>query len=1026
MRFVSRNFILMTMLLSTLVMGVSAAQPAQSTPAAGTGSLLAPSVALAPDGTPWAAWVVDSGSSRRIAAGRWDGQAWHQLAGLDALPGGWDAAPSLAFDAEGVAWLAWSASTGTDDSLYLSRWAGRAWSPARELPFQATVPNRQPVLAPAPGGGLWLAWVGFDGNDDEIYAAFWDGAGWSQPQRVSSDDADPAAYDTQPRLAVGSDGTAWLAWTSYEKFLDDEIYAARWDGSRWLAEQQVSADDDSVDAYPSLAVAGDGSAWLAWQAPVDGPAGPHYRIRAAQWAPAEGWTGETMISSPAASDVDEEQPSLALDAQGRPNVVWLVDGGQRGVGRAVYDGGAWAAPRWAVTGDVGGGVGLLSADPGLLLWSVDASPAGVPLQPQRLDDAEPRLPLVAPPEQSLSVQDVVINRHMAFGDSITWGLYDDPETGQLVGDYPARLDVMLDTRVVPSEVMNAGKPGEQTPEGKFRLKDLWPSIRPQFVEIMEGTNDITAGRPYNDITFNLAIMIGDSKDFGSRPLLGTLIPRLDSLNDETAVLNGYIVSLASSKKVALVDNWQAFYNYGDWTSLYRDHLHPDTEGMVVLSTSWYNGIINGIWWLNEETTPPTTWMEPLPAQSPCGQVLVQWNGDDNLSYVAEYDVQTQVSGIWSDWLVATTVTSTTYSSGVYGQSVGFRVRGRDVVGNQSDYSAPVYTSISDNTPPADVQVEPLPLAQTPPFQVRWSASDACSQALVFDVEYRVGAAGTWQPWLTGTSATGGTFDPAAPHYGETYYFHLRARDQAGNWSDWSPPAATDLAEFVLSGSSFTVRDEPVARPSVIAVMVLAVEARPGGYRAYVAGPGDYDLAVGRSGFATLPAMHVLSVTADLDNLDFFLPPLDGVVVDGGFEAGAWGNWLPGGSLPPTLGGPAHTGDGAAILGGGGGTSTLGQVLSVPANLSDATLSFLVRLDDDTASSSTLQVQVAGTTISRSLAVMPGGWRHVWLPADAALGQTVTLSFTVSGDPAIRLDEVSLGSARSGGGLGYLPAIQAGQ
>ena len=47
---------------------------------------------------------------------------------------------------------------------------------------------------------------------------------------------------------------------------------------------------------------------------------------------------------------------------------------------------------------------------------------------------------------------------------------------------------------------------------------------------------------------------------------------------------------------------------------------------------------------------------------------------------------------------------------------------------------------------------------------------------------------------------------------------------------------------------------------------------------------------------------------------------------------------------------------------------------------------------------------------------------MWLPVDAAAGQALTLTFTVSDNPAVRLDEVSLGSAIKGGSQMLLPLV----
>jgi hypothetical protein len=156
-----------------------------------------------------------------------------------------------------------------------------------------------------------------------------------------------------------------------------------------------------------------------------------------------------------------------------------------------------------------------------------------------------------------------------------------------------------------------------------------------------------------------------------------------------------------------------------------------------------------------------------------------------------------------------------------------------------------------------------------------------------------------------------------------------------------------------------------------------------------------------------------------------LPPLDNVVRDGDLEPGAWDDWQVGGTLVPTLTAESHTGYGAALLGDMGQMSWLNQSLSVPGDLTDATLSFLVRLDDDADNSSTLHVELDGTSVSHTQDVPAGSWIHVWLPVDAALGQSTDLVFTVSDAPAVRLDEVSLGSALFGGAYIYMPGIYQG-
>jgi hypothetical protein len=389
----------------------------------------------------------------------------------------------------------------------------------------------------------------------------------------------------------------------------------------------------------------------------------------------------------------------------------------------------------------------------------------------------------------------------------------------------------------------------------------------------------------------------------------------------------------------------------------------------------------------------------------------------------DYDVQIQVNGgAWTDWRMATTATSANYGGYPAGTGLGFRVRGRDLVGNQNAYSAGQYTTILDDGPPDEVHVGAMPAVQTSPFPVHWWATDACGPIARYDVEYRIGE-GAWVSWLTGVTYTSTTFgDDETVEHGQTYSFRVRAYDAANHWAE-SAPLSTLLARFAASGQVFNVRHEPLVQPQVtVDPAALAVLPVPGGYKAYLADAGSYDLAATRDGFGSLPPMRAVSITADVAGLDFALPPLDDVVSDGGFEGGVWGNWQAGGPVPPTLISGGHTGDGAARLGGPGGLSWLSQPLAVPVGLENATLSFLVRLDDGEAGSNTLYVELAGTIISQTLAVSSADWAHAWLPVEAAAGQAVTLTFSLSGTPAIRLDEVSLGSAAPGGYRLILPLI----
>ena len=94
-------------------------------------------------------------------------------------------------------------------------------------------------------------------------------------------------------------------------------------------------------------------------------------------------------------------------------------------------------------------------------------------------------------------------------------------------------------------------------------------------------------------------------------------------------------------------------------------------------------------------------------------------------------------------------------------------------------------------------IEPLPpWVNTTPFTVTWTGRDAWSGIATYDVQVRDGYEGTWTGWLTGTSATSGTFTGTPAH---TYFFRARARDRSGNLEpygdeEWGQGFTTVLVE----------------------------------------------------------------------------------------------------------------------------------------------------------------------------------------------------------------------------------------
>ncbi|HSR33767.1 MAG TPA: GDSL-type esterase/lipase family protein [Anaerolineae bacterium] len=986
----------------------------------------------------WAVWDADSGSDVEIYFSRWNGRGWSAPKPVHSRPHAWDRSPTLVSAANGQIWLVWVSIERNDPEqrqLYASRWTGQQWTDPEAVPMGSISSAKSPVLAAPPeqdGGGVqdgtvWLAWVGFDGSDDEIFVSRWDGKAWLPPQQVNADDDDPSFYDLEPQLAVGRDGQPWVVWTGYQAGLDDEIFASHWTGDGWTPEQMVSRDDQALDAMPSLVLDAQDRPWVAWAGTADNTLLTPQRILTSRWEPTRsGWTDEALASFSAPADLYEENPTLALHSNGEMHLGWTARSSVgSGLAHVLWQGEQWTQPQ-LVRGDAVEGAAVLTftADDRATFLQLVPSPDGqVPVREVAVEDEAISLDAWLEPDRSQvepqQVMDDPYYRFLAFGDSITWGQYDSFTT------YPAALEHRLDTRVTDSRVINEGKPGERTGQGIYRLKELVPKYWPAYVLYMEGSNDVTNALTPNTVRKNIEFSISIAKSSGVpylKPMVATLIPRLDGYNDDTAVMNAQaVIPAAQNQNVALCDQWGAFYDYGPWQNLLWDHLHPNQAGLDLLASTFYDCLRSAFPWITEETIPPETWIEPLASQSYNREITVEWNGTDNMSWVAEYDVQAKVNnGAWTNWLLATQDTSAVYTGATWGDTVYFRVRGRDVVGNLGVYSAAENTYIL-----APARVQALPAYQAAPFTVNWWINDPSFHPVAYQVQFKI-ASGGWQDWLVDTAVTSASFNVPPLQYGQTYCFRVRARNAIGEWVPWSTDTAacTVLARYDVAGQALSVRHEPIigADASLVPVPTFLGKESRGRFKAYLMTGGAYAITVSRDDlFGALPSMSV-TVAENIRGLEFVLPPQDDVVTNGDFEAGTLSGWQSGGTVPPTLVPEPHTGSDAVLIGKSGESSWLSQPLSLPSTLTDATLSLMVKLDNDAAGSSTVDIQLAGTPVSHSWEVSTEEWTHVWLPVDAAVGQAATLTITVTDHPAIVVDEVRLGSAVSGGGTLYMPIV----
>ena len=188
----------------------------------------------------------------------------------------------------------------------------------------------------------------------------------------------------------------------------------------------------------------------------------------------------------------------------------------------------------------------------------------------------------------------------AFGDSITRGWpYDQddangrPYNGGYVPEVQNRLSSESGWDVT---VLNYGHPGERVVwEGYLRFEPSYAypvlSSNPDYVLVMEGTNDLSYSIGPGAISDKLEFIVDKVLDDGRVPLIGTLLPRFGEHGDvDVSGLNTLIRAMAVEKGIVLADLYaaagQAWQYY-----MQDDGLHPNLAGYSLMAKSWSGALV---------------------------------------------------------------------------------------------------------------------------------------------------------------------------------------------------------------------------------------------------------------------------------------------------------------------------------------------------------------------------------------------------------------------------------------------------
>ncbi len=105
----------------------------------------------------------------------------------------------------------------------------------------------------------------------------------------------------------------------------------------------------------------------------------------------------------------------------------------------------------------------------------------------------------------------------------------------------------------------------------------------------------------------------------------------------------------------------------------------------------YDGLDWNPDWQTTDITPPRSAVTPLPKFTQSSQFQVEWDGSDENSGLASYDVQYRIGdGVWQNWQTMVSSTTASYAA-TPGTTVYFRSRARDLASNVEAWPTGPYT-----------------------------------------------------------------------------------------------------------------------------------------------------------------------------------------------------------------------------------------------------------------------------------------------------------------------------------------------
>jgi lysophospholipase L1-like esterase len=221
---------------------------------------------------------------------------------------------------------------------------------------------------------------------------------------------------------------------------------------------------------------------------------------------------------------------------------------------------------------------------------------------QRTDSCRFTVTVTQPPPPSPRIS---VTRFLAFGDSITEGLFPFLINPNPPGSYPAVLQSLLRARYTAQAdsivVLDEGLGGQRAadPGELSRFRDALNRDNAGAVLLMEGANDLNNGAAAGDaaaaipaLVSGLRSMVREARGRGLPVFVATLSPQRAGgpkagAPGTVVPANDQIRSMVAAEGAVLVDVYQAFGGVPDpWIG--SDGLHPSRVGLEKIAQTFYD------------------------------------------------------------------------------------------------------------------------------------------------------------------------------------------------------------------------------------------------------------------------------------------------------------------------------------------------------------------------------------------------------------------------------------------------------